>query len=484
MTKYERDLIIHYCNFHKLEYKKSAPTTFTASVKPQDEKITIIFKTQKELIAFNTFCHSFRDGKIKNINRSVIGGGRGGNNNSYSIGNLWEKNEIFMQLAWPPGILHNQTKANEVKTYRISPNIMLSELNDQLSMHHVHSPILCGCLPFMSFGGGLVTNSHTAVSHLIDIVEGIEVLQQNGEIKYFKKNDQGFKDYFKDSKPNSKDIILNIDIQVQRDRKKLERKFEFIPYKNLAKTIQQTAPQDINSKGIIFSPYKLNANTEVKISTWKWVDSDKRDIGRFDSIKLIIEKFKIRAAINLANHRPKWMNKLFNNALHQSDNHVIRKASELMGPEATITGIISEVGLLFDFKSDTMPWLFDLLQKEFEDAAKDGKNPVNTAVYLRFPMKNGKTTVALDFACIGLKQPELKSFVTKIIHAVYEKGLNPVIHAGKSYGAELTKELENKRNIEISTANFTAQKEQYQSIKSTYSENKEQSSISSSTHSS
>lgn len=462
MGSYDRDFIIHYCKWYGLQYSTVTPTTFTQSIKPAQGKLTLTFKTQDELIRFTKFMSSYRDNKTKPINRAVIGGGRGGNNSSYSIRNLWDGNDIFMQLAWPPAARPKESSGVGVKTFRISPNIMLSELNQQLSKHGAHSPILCGCLPFMSFGGGLVTNSHTAVSHLIDIVEGIEVLQESGEVVYIHKEDSAFKSFFE--KPNSKNIILNIDIEVKHNKKKLERKFEFIPYKDLANAIIETDASELNSKGIIFSPYKLNPNTEVKVTTWKWVGFDKVNKGLFAPIKLIIQKFKVRAAINLANYRPKWMNKLFNNALHQSDKHVIREAAELMGPEATITGIISEVGLLFDFKSEDMPWLFQLLQNEFESADKDGKNPVNTAVYLRFPKSGKKTMVALDFACIGLNQPELRPFVTKIINAVYDKGLNPVIHAGKSYGAELTKELENRREPGINAANFSKKKEELQSI--------------------
>jgi hypothetical protein len=430
MTPSEQKTLLAYLKAQNIPFSLSAPRSFTSSVAQG---------TQKPVIALNDPAQL--PDLIKNINAinptlsvTVIGGGRGGTNNSYSPNNLWEGTDIFIQFAYEPSLtlLSEEQKENNANEQicRVSPNMMLVELNKALYDRGYHCPHLYGVLPFMSLAGGLSTNSHTSFGFLADIVEGIELLLPNGEKKYFKKGSEDF-NVCVTSSLGLLGIMTAIDIKVVLGKKKLQRVHSLLTYETFVNKIQQ-AEQDsihLNSLSIIFSPIRLNANSSAKLTTWNWVDDETPDQGK-SAPQIADDSISVNCcAPFFAMFRPTFLYCFFKLAAVTQQETLVARPDAIMGPESKIAGNITAVELLFDYDKTKVKAFFMHLQTLLGGS----EYPVNTAVFIRFPKQSaGTQKVAIDFISFGLNSKKIAPFVNELIGYLNDQEISAHVHYGKN----------------------------------------------------
>lgn len=445
MTEKQRLAIIKYCEMNDIDCQQKSPQTFTSSVNEHANHLIITFKNKEQLHEFTQqICDWNRD--PPHIQTSIIGGGRGGHNNSYSIAQLWEGTDVFMQLAWEPTVTiqTNNSESPEEKTCRISPNMMLTELNKQLYDSDLHCPLLFGTLPYMSIAGGLATNSHTAYGYLADAVVGLEVLLPNGSYQYFKKGDPDFDLLCNNMTVGLFGVVTAVDIKVEPGRKKLQRTVEFSTYAHVMdRTVKDKAP--LNSRGIIFSPNPLNDNTRVKITKWAWVDATTPDTGTSETPDTLSQP-TTSLAKHLAQSHPRKMSSLFQTTRMstRSAGTVVKHPCEVMGPESKLSGDVTDMSVFFDYDAGKMDDFLKHLEKLIADESKEKRYPVNTAFFIRFPKNGDKQRVAIDATSFGLRLQEMQPLFHKIASYLQEQGMNPSLHAGKTSGISMNKQLSEK----------------------------------------
>lgn len=451
MTIEQRATIIKYLKTHKISYQLTSPKTFTSSVNyPNALVIKIEDKNKLENLMAEINQLNTTRGNHPRIYASVIGGGRGGNNNSYSIGKLWEGVDVFLQLAWKPEFAIRE--ADEIKTEdneaicRISANMMLVELNQHLYEKGYYSPTLCGSLQFMSFAGGLATGSHTAYGYLSEMVEGLQVLLPNGEMKYFAKNDKDFSLYTTSASLGMLGIITAVDIKVNKGKKKLKRIVELSTYDTFMKKIREQVEQGISldSRAIIFSSVNLKKDSPVKLTRWEWVSAETPNAGVVES--QVADNSLIGRSIlpMFAKKYPKMLSSIFRKVALTSGLEGVSVAppASLMGAEAKVVGQLTEMGIFFAY-NEKLDAILNHIFELAEEHRIQNTFPVNTAIYIRFPKKpdSNEHMVVIDFASMGLNLQPTKDFVDEVIAYLNKQDIKANIHYGKSYGVNLNKSL-------------------------------------------
>ncbi len=447
----QRAELIKFLRQNKISYKLTSPKTITSSVKNANA-ILITIKEKNKLKDVTQKINQLNQNhpKDSSIQVAVIGGGRGGNNQSYSIEKLWKGVDVFFQLVWP--LEFNVLPQDEMKSSdseavcRVSPNMMLIELNKYLYANGYHCPTLFGSLTFMSIAGGLSTNSHTSYGYLSEIVQGIEVLLPNGETKYFSKKDKNFNLFCQNASLGLLGIITAVDINVKKESKKLKRIIEFSTYDQFMKKIREETAQGIplDSRSIIFSSVNLKNNSPVKLTRWEWVSSSTPNQGVAE-VQLIDDSFVGRSVLPmLATKYPKILSKFFNQATLSSAHGgvTISPPAEIMGPEARMVGRLTEMGINFAY-NEKLDNILNKLSHLLNEKMALNLFPVNTAVFLRFPKKrdSNEYRVAMDFASMGLNITEMKEFVNEIIAYLDSEGIQAGVHYGKSNGIVCNKSL-------------------------------------------
>ncbi|MBA3660473.1 MAG: FAD-binding oxidoreductase [Gammaproteobacteria bacterium] len=443
--------LVKFCDANGITWRQSTPKSFTYTLKDQNKKgLIVTFKDPAKLPDFIKKINEMNQTLEKPITTSVIGGGRGGNNNSYSIGNLWKGTDVFMELAWKPHIelpSSNNVDIDKKQICRITPNIMLIELNQMLYDQGYHCPTLTGTLPFMSFGGGLSTNSHTATGYLADIVQGIQLLLPSGEEKYFSREDEDFDLVCNHPSLGLLGIITRIDIEVWPTKKKLKRTIEYSTFGQFHESIKNdiaSHQSSLNDRAIIFPAVGLHTDTPVKMTKWEWVDGNMPNHGK-DETQVCDSSWKATQFLPwLAKKHPKTLAKLFKFTMMRESKSAatttINSPSAIMGPEALLMGAITEMGLLFDYDAKKTDEFFKYLLQQLSQKNLNKQFPINLAIFIRFPNKlntpQGGNRVAIDFASFGLNRAELQVFVTSLIQYLNDQTMNPGVHYGKSSGVK------------------------------------------------
>lgn len=436
MTRSQREEIIAYAKALGIQWTSVSPQSYTSSVNNNPQSIMLTLSDPEELISLIRKINALNKNKEHPISTSVIGGGRGGNNHSYSIGNLWEGTDVFLQLAWQPTLTLLKKRKNGIDAvFRVSPNMMLVELNKHLYDLGYHCPVLYGALPFMSLAGGISTNSHTAQGFLADTVKGIEVLLPNGQVKYFKKTDSDFATLCQTPTLGTLGVITAIDIDVIIGKKKLQRQNIILPYHGLVSKIQAAATdKNLNSISIIFSPVKLKNNTRVKLTTWNWVDDNIADQGTLPLQAADTSLATIHVAPWVATKRPTFFYCFFQQEIMSSPGTTISRPDSIMGPESRVAGKITGMELLFAYNKHKINDFFKRLLELFDNQRTRNNFPINTAIFIRFPKKidADKYCVAIDFISFGLHSQTLKPFINELVSYLHSTGVKSHVHYGKS----------------------------------------------------
>jgi len=434
--------IKEYVKSHSgLEYTYTRPVSFTASVSAISARP--IIRVREPAVLSELLCEINRinvaASEDKAICASVIGGGRGGNNNSYSIGKIWDGTDVFIQIVSKPTIALIESTP-EKPVFRVSPNMMLSEINDELDAKNCHCPLLCGNLPYMSLAGGLSTGSHTSVGMLSDIVEGIELLLPNGELKSVRKGDDNFDFVCKNASMGLLGVITAVDIQVQPGTRKLKRTTDFCSYEQFREMAK--VETNLASRSVIFSPYGLNGATQVKMTHWEWVRINATGASSPSphAPPAIAPPLSAWAGRKVANHNPRLFAWGFNREVMASEQKgsVTDVASKVMAPESNLVGLLTEVGVFFDYDASKMDDILQRLQELFQSKQAREVFPVNTAIMIRFPKSGEGHKVAIDFASLGSNLPQLLPFINEFICYLDSKEVAGVsTHFGKSHGVGL-----------------------------------------------
>ncbi len=464
MTIAQRKEIIQFLDANNIRYEITSPRTYTSSV-DQENALVINVKDKNQLPELVKKINeiNLRNGD-EQVNASVIGGGRGGNNNSYSIGKLWNDVDVFIQLGWdpepeftvlttPPLIKkhkHKKTEKPELKPTealcRISPNMMLSELNRRLYKEGYHCPTLCGSLPFMSFAGGLSTGSHTSYGYLSDIVQGVLLLLPNGKEKYFKKGDKEFDLIVDKASLGLLGTIIAVDIKVNKGRKNLKRVVEFSTYGEFMGEIHDQVAEGVSleSRSVIFSGVDLNSESRVKLTRWEWVPED-----AFEGVpgpQVADDSFVARKiGPMIAKQFPEMFSSVFQSVTLSPDlaGTVIAEPEAVMAPESKLAGQLTELGIFFDYGGENTDKALRRLSEILQAKRDQGEFPINTAIFMRFPKKpnSDQHLVAIDFASLSLDLKDTKAFVNEVIAYLESEGIKVNLHYGKSSGVSVNQAL-------------------------------------------
>ncbi len=432
MTPAEQQSLLAYLKIQKIPYSHSTPRSFTSSINQNDHDLVVALNDPNQLTDLIKHINTINP----SLSVTAIGGGRDDTNNSYSLNNLWKDTDIFIQLAYQPSLtLLPKENNNAEQLFRVSPNMMLVELNQALYDRGYHCPHLYGVLPFMSLAGGLSTNSHTTFGFLADIVEGIELLLPNGEKKYFKKDSEDFNVNCVTASLGLLGIITAIDIKVLTGKKKLKRVHSLLTYENLVNKIQGTEKDGahLNSLSVIFSPIKLQANTSTKLTTWSWVDEATPDQGNPEP-QIADDSISVTCcAPFFAIFRPTFLYCFFQSAAVTKQETQIARPDAIMGPESKIAGNITAIELLFDYDKTKIKDFFMYLLSILSNARKTGDFPVNTAVFIRFPQQSaGNHQVAIDFISFGLHLTKIEPLVNELIDYLNNQSIPAHVHYGKN----------------------------------------------------
>jgi FAD/FMN-containing dehydrogenase len=335
---------------------------------------------------------------------------------------------------------------------------MLIELNKKLFEQGYHCPALCGCLPFMSFAGGLSTNSHTSYSFLADLVEGIELLLPSGKKRYVRKGDSDFNLLCNHPSFGLLGVITGIDIKVKKGAKKIKRSIKYSTYAQLAPTVAKDAKAadpnanhhgSPNGRAIIFSPARMNGNTKIKMTAWEWVGADLADSGTIER-QSSLPSYAAKASSQFAISHPRTMSSFFEaTTLRDSQaGTVVRQAQEVMGPESSIAGALTEMGLFFEYDEQKLELFLRKMEALFQQRHLQRIHPVNTAIFIRFPKKGDRFQVAIDFASLGLNLKEMQPFVEELMRYLQEKICVPSYIMVKAMGSALTNNFKDKPGMD------------------------------------
>lgn len=492
-TPQELKDIQKYAKEHGIECSESTPKTFTSSVKGDvPHRIVLKINDASQLPPLMKEINRINAESKDPVCTSVIGGGRGGTNNSYSIGHIFDGTDVFIQIVTPPTLkeIHikdhkeefkedkeskmpkddfeekeskrapTTEKKSEVAIFRISPNMMLVELNEQLFAAGYHCPTLCGGLPFMSLGGGLSTGSHTSVGYLADIVVGIRLLLPNGTYKYFTKEDPDFDLICNQPTLGLLGVITAIDIKVNPGRKKLQTTTALLTYENFMAEIEKDIQrgQTLDFRGLIFSAYDLQGKTPVKMTRWDWVEGTTPDVGTPAVAIADSSFFSSRVVPKIATTSPKLVSYFFNREkiTPAHSGKIVAEPHKIMGPESQLVGTLTEVGVFFDYDASKMKEVLKRLEEILKSKGAQNKFPVNTAIFIRFPKSGAGHKVAIDFASLGLDLPEMLPFINEFVSYLRTLSLHPQTHFGKNHAIQISQSDSSSNGWEQLKAKYSA----------------------------
>ena len=441
MHPHIQEQITEYCQQNQIVFSPGIPSSYTSSIPKKNNYFIVKFTDPSQLPGWMAFLEQIRHQQEPPIllTSAVIGGGRGGENNSYSIANLWEGVDILIQLAWAPYIQIKELQDNK-PICRIAPNIMLLELNQLLFEQGYHCPELFGVLPFMSFAGGLSTQSHTASCYLYEIVEGVELLLQNGQTIYIDRNDPKF-DHFFNPTLGLLGIILGIDIRVKKGAKDLKRDITFLQYGRFIQTIEEQAAAGVplNKRVFLISPLHVERESLVKMSAWDWVDPEPT-LHRATHKQTITLAATTSFASFMANNATEKFAQVFSwGAMCSLQNGTTKtqRPDKIMGPEDSLSGAITEMELFFDYEPQKAIEFFEYLAQLLQKKQLEKEFPINTALMVRLIQKGRRKNdyrVAVDFVSFGLYLENIKHFVLDLVVYLQRNQLNPSFHSGKTAG--------------------------------------------------
>lgn len=433
-----------------------------------------------------------------------IGGGRGGNNQSFSISKLWSATDVFIQFVAEPTVkittasrelgdvstpeaedAYEDESADEdgpaspISTGRaspqgevaevgaadmgdepivtISPNITLQELNQKLAEMGLHSDGLSGCLPFMSFAGGLGTQSHSSQQYLADMVQAVTVVLPNGKEKTYQSGDDDFNLICKGPNLGLVGTIVSIDIKVNKGKRQLKKDIALSTFEDFTSPAQLDTwkEEGLHSRTIMMQGAGLEESSYVKTTHLTYVD-EKASRSDGDTTPDTYTYGSQRSegwVIWFANTFPALFRFFFIASVmderHRSRQEVAEVA-DIMGPESILYAGVTEAGLIFKFtSSEEVSAFFTHMQSTLNDYEAKGLIPVNTAVFVRFPKSLGEegNDVCVDFASMGLDLALMKPFIDDLFKFFAEdkkERMKPHAHWGKTGAIRFNKQHNSK----------------------------------------
>ncbi len=385
-----------------------------------------------------------------NIRAQDIAGGREPNNQSFSIGKLWNGVDLLIQCSEAPSITQVPTEQETASTetiVRIPGNIMLTELNDKLNTQGLHSDALSGCLPFMSFAGGLSTQSHSSQGYLADLVQAVTVILPNGEEKTYHREKKDEKENFRRLVEGPSlglcGSIKSLEIKVNQGRRKLQRTVKKpVPFDEFLNSL------DHNGQGLTSSTLMMDHRCrEVKQTVIEYVSDDEghlEEANPFQAQNYIgpVTERLATAAANASIVKGLYHREFKQEVMSARDDRVeVGPVSKIMGPEKSVAARVTESGLIFNYTHIAVVQGFF---KHLEKMLIEHPNAVNTAVFVRFPRQLGKEgayDVCVDFASMGLDLNEMTPFIESLLEYFKNKpNMQPRMHWGKTGAVELNQQ--------------------------------------------